>query len=112
MGWIAYVDGAARSLANAKPFRIAYQVAGRRLHSAKVQSILVANCGSLPAGLELIPQASVTDGELDIVIFQPKTALGWLAVWRKVAWDNSVLRRFRTGQGGHVEQWLRSFKCI
>lgn len=98
VGWIAYVDGAARSLANAKPFRIAYQVEGRRLHSAKVQSILVANCGSLPAGLELIPQASVSDGELDIAIFQPKNALGWILVWRRVAWDNSVLRRFRAGR--------------
>lgn len=98
MGWIAYVDGAARSLANAKPFRIAYQVAGRRLHTAKVQSILIANCGSLPAGLELIPQASVSDGDLDIVIFQPKNALGWVLVWRRVAWDNSFLRRFRAGR--------------
>jgi diacylglycerol kinase family enzyme len=98
VGWIAYVDGAARSLANAKPFRIAYQVAGRRLHSAKVQSILVANCGSLPAGLELIPQASVTDGELDIVIFQPKNTFGWILVWRRLAWDNSILRRFRAGR--------------
>jgi len=98
VGWIAYVDGAARSLANATPFRIAYQVHGRRLHSAKVQSILIANCGSLPAGLELIPQASVSDGELDIAIFQPKNALGWILVWRRVAWDNSVLRRFRAGR--------------
>jgi len=88
VGWIAYVDGAARSLANAK----------RRLHSAKVQSILIANCGSLPAGLELIPEASVTDGELDVVIFQPKNAFGWVLVWRRVAWDNSFLRRFRAGR--------------
>ncbi|MGZ8803992.1 MAG: diacylglycerol/lipid kinase family protein [Microbacterium sp.] len=98
VGWIAYVDGAARSLAGAKPFRIMYQVPGRRLHSAKVQSILVANCGSLPAGLELIPEASVADGELDVAIFQPKNALGWILVWRRVAWDNSVLRRFRAGR--------------
>ncbi|WP_375385184.1 diacylglycerol/lipid kinase family protein [uncultured Microbacterium sp.] len=98
VGWIAYVDGAARSLVNAKPFRIMYQIPGRRLHSARVQSILVANCGSLPAGLELIPEASVSDGELDVVIFQPKGALGWILVWRRVAWDNSFLRRFRTGR--------------
>lgn len=98
VGWIAYVDGAARSLAGAKPFRIAYQIPERRLHSAKVQSILIANCGSLPAGLELIPEASVADGELDVVIFQPKNALGWLLVWRRVAWDNSFLRRFRAGR--------------
>lgn len=98
VGWVAYVDGAARSLATAKPFRVMYQLAGRRLHSSRVQSILFANCGSLPAGLELVPEASVADGDLDIVIFQPKGALGWIFVWRRVAWDNSVLRRFRAGR--------------
>ncbi|MDY0908472.1 diacylglycerol/lipid kinase family protein [Microbacterium sp. CFBP9034] len=98
VGWVAYVDGAARSLPNAKPFRVMYQLAGARLHSSRVQSILFANCGSLPAGLELIPEASVTDGALDIVIFQPKGLFGWIFVWRRVAWDNSFLRKFRAGR--------------
>ena len=98
VGWVAYVDGAARALPGAKPFRVMYQLAGRRLHSTKVQSVLFANCGSLPAGLELIPGASVADGDLDVVIFQPKGLFGWLFVWRRVAWDNSVLRRFRAGR--------------
>jgi diacylglycerol kinase family enzyme len=98
VGWVAYVDGAARSLPKAKPFRIMYQIAGHRLHAARVQSVLFANCGSLPAGLELIPEASVTDGSMDIVIFQPKGPLGWIFVWRRVAWDNSVLRKFRAGR--------------
>lgn len=97
-GWIAYVDGAARALPAAKPFRVMYQVTGHRMHSAKVQSIMFANCGSLPAGLELIPGASVADGEIDVVVFQPKHAFGWILVWRRVAWDNSVLRRFRAGR--------------
>jgi diacylglycerol kinase (ATP) len=98
VGWVAYVDGAARSLASAKPFRVMYQLPGARLHSARVQSVLFANCGSLPAGLELIPEASIVDGALDIVIIQPKGALGWIFVWRRVAWDNSFLRKFRAGR--------------
>lgn len=98
VGWIAYVDGAARSLVGAKPYRVVYQVAGHRMHSARAHSVLFANCGSLPAGLELIPEASVADGLLDIVVFQPKGPFGWLFVWRRVAWDNSVLRRFRAGR--------------
>ncbi|GAA0485610.1 diacylglycerol/lipid kinase family protein [Microbacterium aurantiacum] len=98
VGWVAYVDGAARSLANAKPFRVMYEITGHRLHSARVHSVLFANCGSLPAGLELIPEASLTDGQLDVVMFQPKGALGWIFVWRRVAWDNSFLRRFRAGR--------------
>ncbi|ALJ18929.1 diacylglycerol/lipid kinase family protein [Microbacterium sp. No. 7] len=98
VGWVAYVDGAARSLVRAKPFSIMYQLPGHRMHRANVHSALFANCGSLPAGLELIPEASVSDGELDVALFQPKGAFGWLLVWRRVAWDNSVLRRFRAGR--------------
>nr|WP_274637025.1 diacylglycerol kinase family protein [Microbacterium bovistercoris] len=98
MGWVAYVDGAARSLPNAKPFRLMYERDGHRLHSAKVQSMLFANCGTLPAGIELIPGASMTDGLLDVAMIQPTGWFGWLGVWRKVWWDNSVLRRTRSGR--------------
>lgn len=98
VGWVAYVDGAARSLAQAKRFPVMYQVPKHRMHRANVQSILFANCGTLQAGLELIPEASITDGELDIAILQPRSAFGWLLVWRRLAWDNSVLRKFRAGR--------------
>ncbi|WP_217181653.1 diacylglycerol kinase family protein [Streptomyces sp. AC495_CC817] len=98
VGWIAYVDGAARSLATAKPFRIVFQVDDGRLHSTKVQSVLFANCGTLPAGISLIPDASISDGTLDVAVIQPSGAFGWLGVWRKIWWDNSVLRRFRAGR--------------
>lgn len=98
VGWVAYVDGAARSLVTAKPFRVVYQLDEHRLHSAKVQSILFANCGALPAGIALIPEASISDGLLDVAIIQPAGWFGWVGVWRKIWWDNSVLRRFRTGR--------------
>ncbi|MGV9768755.1 diacylglycerol/lipid kinase family protein [Microbacterium sp. NPDC003461] len=109
VGWVAYVDGAARSLIGAEPFRVVYQTDPRpgsktatrtltRIHSARVQSILVANCGALPGGIALIPDASILDGTLDVAIIQPTGVFGWLGVWRKVWWDNSVLRRFRAGR--------------
>ena len=98
VGWVAYVDGAARSLVGAKPFRVMYQMNGHRLHSAKVQSVLFANCGALPGGVALIPDASIADGLMDVAVIQPAGPLGWLGVWRKIWWDNSVLRRFRAGR--------------
>jgi diacylglycerol kinase (ATP) len=98
VGWVAYVDGAARSLPGAKPFRTVYQMDERRLHSTKVQSILFANCGALPAGIALVPDASIDDGMLDVAIIQPTGPFGWLGVWRRIWWDNSVLRRTRAGR--------------
>lgn len=98
VGWVAYVDGAARSLVNAKPFRVMYQLNGHRLHSAKVHSVLFANCGALQGGVALIPDASIADGRLDVAVLQPTGVLGWLGVWRKIVWDNSVLRKFRAGR--------------
>ena len=98
VGWVAYVDGAARSLPNAKPFRVVYQLDDSRLHSTKVHSVLFANCGTLPAGISLIPAASIADGQLDVAIIQPSGPLGWIGVWRKIWWDNSVLRRSRAGR--------------
>ncbi len=98
VGWIAYVDGAARSLVTAEPFRSVFQIDEGRLHTTKVQSILFANCGTLPAGIALIPEASISDGVLDVAVIQPSGAFGWLGVWRKIWWDNSVLLRFRAGR--------------
>ncbi|WP_296193753.1 diacylglycerol kinase family protein [uncultured Microbacterium sp.] len=98
VGWVAYVDGAARALTGADPFRVTYQLDGHREHTSKVQSVLFANCGQLPAGIALIPDASIADGALDVAVIQPNGPLGWLGVWRKVWWDNSVLRRFRAGR--------------
>jgi diacylglycerol kinase family enzyme len=98
VGWIAYLEGAARSLPGAKPFRVVYQLDDGRLHSTKVHSMLFANCGALPAGIALMPDASLDDGTMDIAVIQPTGPLGWMGVWRKVWWDNSVLRRSRAGR--------------
>jgi diacylglycerol kinase family enzyme len=98
VGWMAYVDGAARSLPGAKPFRVIYSLDESRLHTTRVQSVLFANCGQLPAGIALIPDAAVDDGLLDIMVIQPTGWFGWLGVWRKVWWDNSVLLRSRAGR--------------
>ncbi|MDT0156175.1 diacylglycerol kinase family protein [Microbacterium sp. ARD32] len=98
VGWVAYLDGAARSLPRATPFRVVYQLDDGRLHTVKVHSMLFANCGALPAGIALMPDASLDDGTMDVAVIQPTGPLGWLGIWRKIWWDNSVLRRTRAGR--------------
>lgn len=98
VGWLAYVDGVARSLPTAKPFRIRYSLSGHTDRPAHVSAILVANCGLLPGNIQFLPDARVDDGILDIAVLQPKGVLGWLTIWRRVTWENGVLRRSAVGR--------------
>jgi len=98
LGWLAYIDGAARSLPRAKPFRLAYQMDGLNLHMARVNSVLFANCGALPAGIDLVPDGRVDDGLLDVALIEARGPFGWLAVWRKLWLYNSVLAKSRMGR--------------
>lgn len=98
LGWLAYVDAGLRVLPASKPFRMAFRMDGGRHHRSKVSSILVANLGYLPGNLELVPDAEIDDGRLDVVRLQPRNLFGWLFVWRTVAWENRVLRKSAFGR--------------
>ncbi|MCD1571546.1 diacylglycerol kinase family lipid kinase [Agromyces mediolanus] len=98
VGWLAYVDAGLRSLPASQPFRIAFRMDAGRHHRSKVSSILVANLGYLPGNIELVPDAEIDDGRLDVVRLQPRNLFGWLFVWRTVAWENRVLRKSAFGR--------------
>jgi diacylglycerol kinase (ATP) len=98
VGWLAYVDAGARVIPTAKPFRIRYSVEGRTDRPAQVSTILIANCGLLPGNVVFLPEARLDDGVLDIAVLQPKGFLGWLTIWRRVTWENGVLRRSAAGR--------------
>lgn len=98
VGWLAYVDGTMRSLATLEKIGLRYAIDTDLERTAHVSSILIANCGSLPGNIELIPDAKIDDGLLDIAVLQPKTLLGWLMIWRAITWENRVLRRTALGR--------------
>lgn len=98
VGWLAYVDAGIRVLPSARPFRIRYQLDDKAQHSAHVSTILFGNCGTLTGGLEMMPDAVVDDGLLDVAVLQPKGPFGWLEVWGKVRWENGFLRRSSIGR--------------
>lgn len=98
LGWIAYVESAFRSLPRSSKVRVRFRIDGDPERTAHVSTILFANCGTLPGNMELIPDGEVDDGLLDIAILQPATVFGWLAIWRKVTWENRVLRKSALGR--------------
>jgi len=81
-GWLAYSEAGVRNLpGKRKKVRISIDDGPpRTLH---MRSILFANCGKLPAGIDFIPEANIDDGELDIVIMSPQNTLGWIRIAAK-----------------------------
>lgn len=98
VGWLAYVEAGMRALPKARPFRTRYALDGGATHSAHVMTILVGNSGTLPGGIILLPDAALDDGRLDIAVLQPRGFFGWLKIWSKVRWENSILKRSALGR--------------
>src|SRR6476660_741902 len=62
------------------------------------RTVLVGNVGRLQGGLELLPDATVDDGLLDVVVVAPRTLRDWI----RLAWR--VFRRDRT-QDSQLERF-------
>lgn len=79
VGWWAYVASGARAV-----FRLGFGVrvtagTSRRV-SQHARTVLVGNCGQVTGGVQLLPDAAVDDGLLDVVIASPNSLFAWVAV--------------------------------
>ncbi|MBH0007758.1 diacylglycerol kinase family protein [Salinibacterium sp. SWN1162] len=98
VGWLAYVDGIARSIPELHPVKLRYSVDGAPNRSLSAHTVIIGNCGSLPGGLLLMPDAQPDDGILDMAALVPRGRFGWLNIWNKIAWENGVLRKSVMGR--------------
>ena len=98
LGWLAYVDAGVRTMVKDKPLEIQYSMDGSEMKSLTVYTVMIGNCGLLPGGVLLIPDASPDDGLLDVVSLRPLGPFSWLRIWNKIGWENGVLRKSKTGR--------------
>ncbi|MUK01005.1 diacylglycerol kinase family lipid kinase [Vibrio cholerae] len=82
-GWLAYSEAGVRHLPGRRR-RISISLDGQPPQSRKVRSLLVANCGKLPAGVDFVPDAMIDDGYLDVVVLSPRSLLGWTWMAAKI----------------------------
>ncbi len=77
IGWIAYVISGLRSLMfPAIKIELTVDDGEPSIHRAR--TVVVGNVGYLQAGMPLLPDASIDDGLLDVVILHPKRFLSWI----------------------------------
>lgn len=98
VGWLAYVDAGIRSLPEIKPVKLKYRLDAAQERSASVHTIIIGNCGALPGGILLMPDAKPDDGIFDIAALRPRGPFGWLKIWNKVTFENGVLRKSAVGR--------------
>jgi YegS/Rv2252/BmrU family lipid kinase len=83
VGWIAYVFSALKSLMF-PALRIEISVDDGEFTKHRARTVVVGNVGYLQAGMPLIPNASIDDGLVDIVILHPRKFLSWLPLAYRV----------------------------
>jgi diacylglycerol kinase family enzyme len=98
VGWLAYVDGIGRALPELKPVKLRFRLDGGAWRSTSAHTVIVGNCGVLPGGFLLIPDARPDDGLLDVVALRPQGWFGWLKVWNTIAVENGVLSKSAAGR--------------
>ncbi|MDN4597037.1 diacylglycerol/lipid kinase family protein [Leifsonia virtsii] len=97
-GWLAYVKAIGTVLRDKNELRLRYELDKKGVHSVRAHTVLIGNCGSLPANILLLPEAAVDDGEFDIVVLRPEGFIGWVQIAVKVFWENGILRRTTVGR--------------
>jgi diacylglycerol kinase family enzyme len=97
-GWLAYVKAIGTVMRDKNELRVRYRLDDGRVHSARAHTVLIGNCGSLPANILLLPEAAVDDGEFDIVVLRPEGFVGWVQIAVKVFWENGIMRRTSVGR--------------
>lgn len=98
LGWLAYVDAGVRTMLRDAPLEIHYSVDGSAAKQLSVYTVMIGNCGLMPGGVLLIPDAVLDDGVLDVVALQPLGPFAWLRIWQKIGWENGVLRKTKVGR--------------
>jgi diacylglycerol kinase family enzyme len=77
VGWGAYAIEGVKHMRE-QPMRLRLSVDGGPQQVLFGRTVLVANVGMLVGGIDLIPEASASDGHLDVLVVDPSTPLDWM----------------------------------
>lgn len=90
IGWVAYVVSGLRSLMF-PAIKVEIQVDDEEPTTHRARTVVVGNVGFLQAGMPLLPDATIDDGILDVVIIHPRQFLSWITVAMRVLRKSPVV---------------------
>lgn len=98
IGWLAYVGALLTAMRDTNQLHLHCSIDGAPAESIRAHTVIIGNCGTLPADIILLPDATIDDGDFEIVILRPTGFFGWVQITAKVVWENGILRRTETGR--------------
>jgi YegS/Rv2252/BmrU family lipid kinase len=84
LGRLAYVRSGMKAM-RAKPVRMKVRVDGTTWFKGQASNVLFGNVGTIFGELKVFPEASPTDGMLEVGVVTAKSAVQWLRVFSRVA---------------------------
>ncbi|MFD3679670.1 diacylglycerol kinase family protein [Streptomyces sp. NPDC058613] len=103
LGWAAYVLSALRHLGD-PGMRLSIRIDGGRRHRRRARMVVIGNVGTLQGGLPLLPGARPDSGRLEVVLFDPRGALGWFTaaghLAARILRGRAPLRQAASAQAG------------
>lgn len=100
-GRLAYVESLSRAVPASELIDVRLTVGDGAPTDEQAHTLLVGNCGTLAGGVNLLPDADPSDGELDLLVLNADGLGSWLDTLRNVTWDNGLKRLF--GRGGRAD---------
>lgn len=79
LGWLAYLESGARHMLH-RPIRMRVSRDGGAAEDIQAWTVLAGNCGRIPAGIEVFPDAVVDDGRLTVLEARIDNPLRWVGV--------------------------------
>lgn len=89
LGSLAYVATATRELTRVEPTRVTIDIDDRPSYTGLATTVLVGNCGKLQMGIDLMPDARLDDGTLDVLILTANGMGEWLQTAATAVQGNS-----------------------
>ncbi|MFV0405550.1 MAG: diacylglycerol/lipid kinase family protein [Propioniciclava sp.] len=99
-GWLAYLASGASRL-RARPLAMRVSTDMRPARRIRTWTLIVANCGEIPAGIQVVAAASPFDGQLDTLEVPLSSPRQWAAVAATGLWPrlgNTVALRYGQAQ--------------
>ncbi|ADG76067.1 diacylglycerol kinase catalytic region [Cellulomonas flavigena DSM 20109] len=103
VGWIAYFMAGVRHL-HGRRLRVRLTLDDHPPQQLRARSLLVGNCGRLPGGITLLPDAVLDDGVLDIASIDTRGGIaGWAQLFGEVVLQGVGVRNESAAKIGRID---------